>query len=176
MAGLVGTVYMGIARGSALVALRNNMIGNPLAPAVVEHKVFAQKLVFQFLFPHLARIFYDTPFQLVHILKAFVLIIGTGLFTADPSRTVLHYILALLMFGKVSFYDIQGIPKSIHIRGYGIFKMSYFALIVVAHIYQHGILGLDQFVKFLRIYMYSPIRNIKGPIIQTIGHNLFSHL
>ena len=45
MTGLVGSVDMGVTRGPTLVALGNDFIGDPFAPAFVEHKVFAFKLI-----------------------------------------------------------------------------------------------------------------------------------
>ena len=43
---LVGAVDMGVAGGSTLVALRNNVFANALSTAFVENKVLPHKLVF----------------------------------------------------------------------------------------------------------------------------------
>jgi len=58
---------------AALMALRDDIIGNSLGKALIEHKIYSEKTVLQPFGFYVARIFDDTPLQLVHIRKSFVL-------------------------------------------------------------------------------------------------------
>src|SRR5690606_39660013 len=56
VAGLIGTVDMGVTGSAALVAMGDDIIGNPLPPAVVEHKVLAHEFVLELLGLYLSGI------------------------------------------------------------------------------------------------------------------------
>src|SRR5690554_1561308 len=165
MTRFIGTVHMGITRISTLMAMGNNIIGDPLPAPMVKNKIFAQKFVLQLLILHLSGIFYNAPFQLVYLFKSLMLIIGAGLFASDTPGTVHHQFFILLMVGQVPFDNIQGIPKSIHIRGYGILKMPDFAFIMVAHIHQYRIRIFQQRIKSFGVYVDPLVSNIKSSIV-----------
>jgi hypothetical protein len=86
--GLIGTIYMAVAGGTALVALRDYMLTYLFSPAFVENKVFTDKLIFQTLFIDLTCIFNDTALQLKNIFKSFMFKVSARFFTSDPSRTI----------------------------------------------------------------------------------------
>lgn len=76
MTGLVDAIYMGVTRGTTLVALGNDILRNTFAPTFVKDKVFPYKLVFQLLIFNLPCIFDDPTFQLIDLFKPFMLKIG----------------------------------------------------------------------------------------------------
>ena len=59
MTGLVDAIYMGVTRGTALVALGNHLFGNTLSPPLVEDKVFPFEFIIQSLVLHLTGVFDD---------------------------------------------------------------------------------------------------------------------
>jgi len=103
MTGLVCAVGMRIAGLTALVAIRNDIFGYPLATPVVEYKILPEEFVLQAFFLHLPGIFDDTALKLENILKAFMLVIGAGLFTADPPSAIHYQVPVFLVILKVLF-------------------------------------------------------------------------
>src|SRR6056297_707144 len=167
---------MGVASFATLMAMRYHLIGNAFPPSVVKNKVFAHKFIFQVSIVHLSGVLNNPAFQLVHIFKALVFVIGTGFFAADTSGAVHDQFFVFFMLGKVLFNNVQRITKSIYIGCDGIFKMPYLAFVMVAHIYQNGILVFNEFIELLGTNMDSFIGNIKSVVVQAIGYNLLAHL
>ena len=60
--GLVGAIDMSVARGSALVALGNDVVRNPFGTALVKDKVFPFKFIFKPEVFDLACVFDYTSF------------------------------------------------------------------------------------------------------------------
>ena len=172
MAGLIGTVHMRVAGFAALVAMGDDLIGNPFATAVVKYKVLAAEFVLQPLCFRLTGILDDAALQLIDLFKAFVFIVGAGLFTTYAARAVHNQFFVFFMVFKVVFDKIKGIAEGIYIWGDRIFKMPDLALIMVAHIHQDGIFILNERIKGFGIQVNPFIGHIKGVIVQPIC-NLF---
>ena len=66
-------IRMCIAFRIALVAVRNNVIGNPFTQSLIENKILSQEFRWQVVFTHLTRILDDASVQLVHILESMML-------------------------------------------------------------------------------------------------------
>lgn len=62
MTGLIGTINMGVARGSTLVALGDNILGNTLSSAFVKDKILPLKLIVNPFFFYLSGVFDDPAF------------------------------------------------------------------------------------------------------------------
>ena len=107
MAGLVGTVHVGVAGISALVALGDDVVADPFSSSVVEDEVLSEELILEVQVLYLTCVFNDPAFKLIDILEAFMLVIGTGLLTTDAPGTVHHQFLVFLVVFQVFFYDIQ---------------------------------------------------------------------
>lgn len=172
---VVGAVDVGIGHGPALVAMRDDLGPHPLAEALVEHKVFAQKFVLQSLRLHLPRVFDDAAFQLEHIFKAPVFQVGARLFAADAAGAVHHYV-AVLFVGQQIGHQGQFLPESGHIGQNGVFEMPHLAFVVVAHVHQDGVGGLGQCVEGGGVQVLSRLGGIESRVIDAIGHDFLAHL
>ena len=61
--------------------------------------------------------------------------------------------------------NLKFFTKCVYIRANCIFEMTHFTFIVIAHINDHGVRIIGEFVKFLCIKMNARIGDIKSGII-----------
>ena len=139
MATFVGAIGMHVTCFAALVALRHNIVGDSFAQAVVKNKVFSDEFAFQPFGFDLARVLYDSAFELVYVFKPFVFEISAGLFATDSASAIHQEFFVLFMCGKLFFDNGQTFSKSVHIGFDGIGKMTYLAFVMVSHIDHNGI-------------------------------------
>ena len=143
----VGVVVVGL---PALVALGNNIGTDAFAQPLIKNKIFADKLIGQVLGLGLPRVFNNSAFQLIYLLKPFVAEIGRGLFAADAPGALEQNRFLFLSF-QYFFHHRQAVSKRIDIGANGSFKVPNFRFIMVSHINHHRIGVLQQGVEFLGI-------------------------
>ena len=69
MTGFVGAVHVGVGGLSALVTMRDDIVGDPLAHAFVEDEILSDETVLQTLRPHLPCVVDDPAVQLIHVFE-----------------------------------------------------------------------------------------------------------
>ena len=173
--GFVGAIHMGICRLTTLVAVRDNVVGNVLAQALVEDKVLAAEPVWQVLFGDLARVVNDAAVELVYVLEAVVLEVGRGFLAANASGTVEQQWLVLLAFELVENLR-ELLAEGLGFRQDGAFEVANFGLVVVAHIDQNGLTRIHQRIPFRRVQMTAHIGHVVVVHGQAIRYDLAPHL
>ena len=88
IAGFVGTIYVCVGGLPALVALRNDIVGDVLTQALVKNEILATEFIGKVLLRNLACVVNDAAVKLVHVLEAVVLEVGGGLFAANASCAI----------------------------------------------------------------------------------------
>lgn len=110
-----------------------NVGGNSLAQPFIEYKIFSDEFVFKAALFYLTGILNNATVKLKHIPEALVFQPCAGLFTPYATCAV-HQQVFVFVFAQQFFGYLQFFAKSIHIGTQGIFKMSNFTFIVIAHI------------------------------------------
>ena len=88
---VIGAIGMVVARHAALMALRNNILGNPLTKTGIKHKVLTFKQNRKPLFPCLAGIFNDAALQVKNVFEPLLLKVGTCFFAANATSAIHNY-------------------------------------------------------------------------------------
>lgn len=171
----VGAVDVGVAGLAALMAAGDDLVADALAQAFVKDKVFAAKLIWQPLLPGVVGILDDAAFQLIDLVKAFVLEVGRGFFAAYAAGAVHHDVLVAVRLEDF-LDDGQRVPEGVHVGGDGSLKMPHLALVVVAHVHDDGVLAVGQFVEFLCLEVNARVAGVKSLVVQAIGHDFGAHL
>src|SRR3954470_9701358 len=78
MTRFVRAIRMRVARFPALMAVGNDVVSDPLTQTLVEHEILAYELALQTFGFDLSRVFNDSAFELVDVLKTFMLKVGAG--------------------------------------------------------------------------------------------------
>ena len=85
---VIGTVGMGVTGFAALVAVSEYIVGDALSESLIEDEVFADEFAFESFGFDLVGIVDDASKQLIHVLEAVVLEVGTGFLTAHSACAV----------------------------------------------------------------------------------------
>src|SRR5476651_1116021 len=102
VADVVFAVGMVITRGAALVTMRDHVIRNTFAHALIKDKILAFKFNRQTLLFRPARIFNNAAFDVIHIFKPVVQHVSAGFFTADPASAVHDNFLFFVFFQHIN--------------------------------------------------------------------------
>ena len=174
MAGFIFTIGMRISKLPALMTMRNNIRCYALSQPVIKHKIFTNEFTIYIIFFSLPCIINDATFQMKNIVEAIVQHVSTCFLTTYTTCTIHDDILFLFILHHVNCHG-QLFPESV--TGYfdGIFKVAYFKLIMIAHIYHHGVRILQQGIHLYRIYIPALFFHTKGRVCNAIGYNFMPH-
>lgn len=98
VAGVVGAIGVVVAVRAALVALRDDFVGDAFADAFVENEVFAVEFAGEVFFGDFFGVLDDATVELVDIFVAEVFEVGGGFFAADAAGAVEEDFLVLFVF------------------------------------------------------------------------------
>ena len=88
MAAIIFTVGMAVARRTALVAVRDNLIRYTFAHPLVKNKIFANKTHRQALLARLTGVFNNSALDMPDFVESVMFHPGTGLFTTNAAGAV----------------------------------------------------------------------------------------
>ena len=152
-----------------------NVVGDFFVQAFIEDEVFSQKSGLHSFFFDDVSVVDDPAVELVHIFKSIVFEVGAGLFAANPSGAVEQDFFVFLTFEHV-FDHRKFFAKGISIGTEGLFKSSYPAFVVIAHVDDHHVFLIERLMKFLRRKMSTDITDVIFSFAQAIGHDLLADL
>src|SRR6187402_612194 len=115
MASIILTIGVIVARFSALVALRNNIVCNSFAQAIIKNKILSNELAFQTFCFNLFGVIDDSTFQLENIFETLVFEISTCFLTTNSTCTIHHQVFVFFVVLKLLVDYWQTFPESFNI-------------------------------------------------------------
>ena len=165
---------MRVANSSTCVALGDDVVGDALGHPFVEDEVLSDELVAQPLSLRLTGVLNDAPFELMHVLETLVLQVGAGLFAANATSAI-HDDVGVLLSLKHVLNVIDFLAKRVDVRTNSTLKMPYLAFIGIAHVNQHRVLLIREFIELHGFEVLAAIGHVKCTVGETIRHNLVAH-
>ena len=175
MAAIIFTVGMAVARRTALVAMRDNLIRYTFAHPLVKNKIFANKTHRQALLARLTGVFNNSALDMPDFVESVMFHPGTGLFTTNAAGAVHDdFFIFMCLHHLDCFWQLltEGICRNFE----RVFNVPHFILIVVTHVDKQCIGIVKHGVHFRRLQILTNIAGIKVRIVNTVGNDTIADL
>ena len=174
MAAIVQAVSMGVARRAALMTVRDNVIGDPLAHPFIKDKVFANETHRQPLLTGATGVLDDATLDVPDLIEAVMLHPGAGFFTANAAGAIHDNFLVFMVLHHFHGFR-QLVAEGIRRDLQRVFEMAHLIFIVVAHIDKHGIRIVKHRVDFRRLEILPHIGGVKRGIVDAVGDDTIAN-
>ena len=174
MAAIVQAVSMGVARRAALMTVRDNVIGDPLAHPLIKDKVFTNEAHRQPLLAGATGVLDDATLDVPDLIEAVMLHPGAGFFTANAAGAIHDNFLVFMVLHHFHGFR-QLVAEGIRRDLQRVFEMAHLIFIVVAHIDKHGIRIVKHRVDLSRLEIVSDVGGVEGGIVDAVGNDAVTH-
>src|SRR5688572_28368859 len=141
------------------MANSNDIVRNSFSKALIEYKVFSDKLILKSVFLYLPCILDDSTIKLEYILEPLMPHPRARFFTTYSSCAIHQKILVFVLFHQV-FHQLEFLAKGIYIGTYRVLQMSYLAFVMISHIYYYRVLIIGEIVELLCVNVLTSSRNV----------------